>query len=157
MMYKFIIFSICFAIVGCSATNQEKNIEKISSYEKIIYQKYQSRLLELHNKFRLEKGYDPLILDKNLCKYAENHVIKMAEKNSLYHSKMSDLIKVNLETNLVGENIAWGQKDEESVVDSWMWSPFHRWNILGSGYRKVGFGLIEDKEKRKYWCAVFSD
>ena len=76
---------------------------------------------------------------------------------SVHHSKMSDLIKVNLETNLVGENIDWGQKDEESVVDSWMWSPLHRWNILGSGYRKVGFGLIEDKEKRKYWCAVFSD
>lgn len=156
-MHKFIIFAICFVVIGCTTNNQEKNIKNISSYEKIIYQKYQFKLLELHNKFRLEKGYEPLILDKNLCKYAENHVKKMVEKNSLYHSKMSDLRKVNPENNLVGENIAWGQKDEESVVNSWMWSPTHRWNILGSGYKKVGFGLIEDKEKRKYWCAVFTD
>jgi len=106
---------------------------------------------------RVEKGYKPLVIDKNLCKYAEVHVKKMVEKNSLYHSKMSDLRKVNSGTNLVGENIAWGQDNEESVVNSWMWSPRHRWNILGTGYKKVGFGMILDKNERKYWCTVFSD
>jgi uncharacterized protein YkwD len=58
---------------------------------------------------------------------------------------------------LVGENIAWGQTDEKKVVESWMWSPMHRWNILGSGYKKVGFGMKADGEGRKYWCTVFSD
>ena len=38
-----------------------------------------------------------------------------------------------------------------------MWSPGHRWNILGSEYRKAGFGMAKDSEGRIYWCVVFSD
>ena len=70
---------------------------------------------------------------------------------------MSDLIKVNEDSSLVGENIAWGQETEKLVVEAWMWSPMHRWNILGTSYKRVGFGVEEDKEGRLYWCAVFSD
>jgi uncharacterized protein YkwD len=120
-------------------------------------QKPQSGLLDLHNKERKAKGYAPLVLDKSLCDYAQKHAAKMAKNNSLEHSSMSKLQEVSQDSSFVGENIAWGQESEASVVEAWMWSPGHRWNILGSKYKKVGFGLEKDKNGKIYWCAVFSD
>lgn len=115
------------------------------------------KLLDLHNEQRINKGYKPLLLDKNLCNYAQKHANYMVEKNKLIHSNMSDIQKVNQDSSTVGENIAWGQETEESVVSTWMWSPMHRWNILGSSYKRVGFGVAKDKNDRKYWCVVFSN
>lgn len=117
---------------------------------------FRKNLLELHNKERTGWGYKPLEMNESLCEYAQKHAEKMAKEKTLRHSSMSDLQKVN-ESGLVGENIAWGQEDESAVVSAWMWSPMHRWNILGSGYKQAGFGAAKDSDGRYYWCAVFSD
>lgn len=149
----FTLVSLAF-LVGCSEKIQTKPIEKIK--QKKIYESFQISLLEEHNKQRKSKGMELLSIDKKLCDYAQSHANKMVEKNWMYHSSTSDLRKV-LNSNWVGENVAWGQETEEDVVNSWMWSPGHRWNILGSNYKKVGFGMKKDKNDRKYWCVVFSD
>jgi uncharacterized protein YkwD len=117
----------------------------------------QKKLLDLHNKERKAKGYEPLVLDRTLCDYAQKHAEKMAKTNSLSHSSMSSLQEAKKDAGFVGENIAWGQENPEDVVSAWMWSPGHRWNILGSKYKKVGFGLDKDKNNKNYWCVVLSD
>lgn len=137
--------------IGCEYHNENHSLNVISEYEA-----FQDKLLDLHNKERTYWGYSKLTIDKKLCEYAQNHAEKMAAKNWMYHSDLSELRKV-LNSNSVGENVAWGQDTEESVVDSWMWSPGHRWNILGSSYKKVGFGMKKDQNNENYWCVVFSD
>lgn len=115
----------------------------------------QKELLEHHNSNRSDYGLPPLVLDAELCAYAQNHAQNMSQKEKLYHSNISNL---QTETSsVVGENVAWGQENEESVVNAWMWSPMHRWNILGTKYKKVGFGMSEDSDGKKYWCAVFTN
>jgi uncharacterized protein YkwD len=54
----------------------------------------------------------------------------------------------------VGENIAMGQKDAASVMDSWMKSPGHRANILNCGYKHIGIGLAY-RGKSPYWTQDF--
>ena len=110
------------------------------------------KLLDLHNEERSSWGYEPLETDSSLCECAQKHAEKMSKEKRLAHSSMTDL-----QSGSVGENIAWGQKTEADVVNAWMWSPGHRWNILGSEYRKAGFGMAKDSEGRIYWCVVFSD
>jgi len=105
-----------------------------------------SELLELHNKQRLTRGRKALVIDEELCKYAQKHAEFMARKNKLVHSDLS-----GIKFRVAGENIAWGQKTAEDVVNSWMWSPSHKANILRSEYKKVGFGITESR----YWCVVF--
>lgn len=157
-MFKKILVLSLFLLAGCSGQNPAIEIRPIESkpIEK-EFKDFQEKLLELHNKERNSKGYSKLEINKNLCDYAQKHAEFMASKNSLVHSSMSNLMKVNSDSSLVGENIAWGQETEESVVSSWMWSPMHKWNILGSKYKKVGFGMKEGKDSRKYWCVVFSN
>jgi uncharacterized protein YkwD len=131
---------------------QENKIEKIEKYNQS-----QLLLLDLHNKQRKSKSKKELILDENLCKYAQQHAQKMAKKDSLYHSSMSSLIKVNEGAKTVGENIAYGQSTEEKAMKDWMNSTGHRWNILSKEYLKVGIGSAEDQSGKIYWCVVFSN
>lgn len=154
----FIAILILILLSGCS--NQSDDV-LLKQYKITSFSVEQKKLLEIHNKERTSRGYAPLILDKNLCDYAQKHSDNMVKKNSLYHSSMSDIKKANPDTSWVGENVAWGQENEQAVVDAWMWSPGHRWNILGSKYKKVGFGISKDSRKtfdgKIYWCAVFTD
>lgn len=152
MKYKsliMLIFSV-FLVFGCKLENKKQQYIFESNLEK-----FQEKLLDLHNTERQLRGLDFLVLDVDLCNYAQKHAEKMLKEDSLHHSKMNDLFKVK-NSVVVGENIAWGQQDENSVVISWMKSPFHRWNILGENYKRVGFGLAKTKENI-YWCAVFSN
>jgi uncharacterized protein YkwD len=138
-----ILILILVLILGCSkTTNVSSTVQK--------------NLLENHNKERVSRKIKPLNLNQILCDYAQKHAEKMAKSNNLYHSKMSDLSKA-CGKSTVAENIAWGQENEKSVVNGWMKSTFHRWNILEENYSNVGFGYAKDKNERIYWCAVFSN
>jgi uncharacterized protein YkwD len=153
---KKIIFCILssFLILGCSEPKVEKRAELNQRAED--NNSSINLLLKLHNKERESKNIEKLTLDKNLCDYAQKHAENMVIKNSLYHSKMRDLMKES-KGSIVGENIAWGQKTEQEVVNSWMWSPMHRRNILSKSYTRVGFGIAKTKDGSIYWCVVFSN
>jgi len=157
----FLLSVLCLSSMffGCwsrkNQSNEQLEKQKETLKEPSFIEITQKKLLEEHNKQRKLNGLKSLFIDKKLCEYAQAHAEKMANKNSLYHSQISRL--QNEETNVVGENVAWGQESPESVVNSWMWSPMHRWNILGSSYKKVGFGVSKDKNGRIYWCTVFTD
>lgn len=143
MLKKSLLLSVLL-LAGCSSQSVTVSNNTVKN------------LLDYHNKERTSRKIASLTLDSNLCEYAQEHAEKMAKSNNLYHSKMKDLILASGKTN-VAENIAWGQIDEKSVVNSWMWSPGHRWNILNESYSRVGFGSAKDKDNHIYWCTVFSD
>lgn len=124
-------------------TNKEKNPDD-----------HNSKLLKLHNIQRELKGRTGLTLDSELIAYAQKHAEWMAKKNNLKHSDIGVLMN---KWHTAGENIAWGQEDEEDVTKGWMNSSGHRANILNRGFSKVGFGVAPAKDGRLYWCTVFAD
>lgn len=130
------------------------NLEHFNHFKMLSKDKIE--LFDIHNEKRNSKGIVELVLDENLCSYAQKHAEKMSEKNKLFHSSLKELKEFS-GRNKIGENIAWGQKDAEEVFSSWMWSPMHRWNILSKSYNKIGIGIKEDEDRNKYWCVVFSD
>jgi uncharacterized protein YkwD len=113
-------------------------------------------LLVEHNRQRSQRGLEPLEIDEVLCSYAQVHAEKMAARGSLFHSSMASLSSA-AGAGSVAENIAAGQDSEREACRSWMGSHGHKQNILGRGFKRVGFGVKEDRSGRKYWCAVFSD
>jgi uncharacterized protein YkwD len=154
----FILFWIVFAAFICVKYTREglPNIELPAPLKKLErFTVEQRELLRFHNERREHHGMEKLKIDERLCEYAEKHAALMAGSNNLEHSSMRKL-RDFCGAEVVGENIAWGQETPESVVSNWMWSPMHRWNILGSSYKKVGFGMEKDEQGRNYWCVVFS-
>lgn len=55
-----------------------------------------------------------------------------------------------------GENIAWGQKSPEQVMNGWMDSDGHRANILNKNYKNIGVGYYQDENGVNYWVQLFT-
>lgn len=54
-----------------------------------------------------------------------------------------------------GENIAWGQKTPEAVVNAWMNSEGHRANILNKNFTSIGVGYYLSGST-PYWTQLFT-
>lgn len=54
-----------------------------------------------------------------------------------------------------GENIAYGQRTPEAVMDSWMNSSGHRANILSKSFTTIGVGYYQDGNGTGYWTQLF--
>jgi uncharacterized protein YkwD len=58
----------------------------------------------------------------------------------------------------VGENVAAGQPDADTVVKAWLDSPGHCENIMGSQFREMGVAFVAapQSELRMLWAQVFA-
>jgi uncharacterized protein YkwD len=54
-----------------------------------------------------------------------------------------------------GENIAYGQKTPQEVMNAWMNSPGHRANILSAVYNEMGVGVAKAANGTFYWTQQF--
>ena len=128
---------------------------------------YAFDVLELVNKERAKVGRKPLVMAESLLRTA---MFRAAEQEVLYsHGRPSgrdrfsdDIFEKNdgdtaynsSGEGQTGENIALGFADPEEVVDGWMHSDGHRWNMLNENYGAIGIGCIQTGDNI-YWCQVF--
>jgi uncharacterized protein YkwD len=119
------------------------------------------RVLEVCKKVNLERrrlGLNELQMDLRLNDVAHRHARDMYERNYFDHdspegrSVFDRLVEAKARFMSAGENIAWGQRSAQEVMDAWMDSPGHRANILQPRYRRIGVGLWKNR-----WVQVFTD
>ena len=55
-----------------------------------------------------------------------------------------------------GENIAWGQRSPQEVMEAWMNSSGHRANIMNPNFTTIGIGYYENAKGTDYWCQLFT-
>jgi uncharacterized protein YkwD len=55
-----------------------------------------------------------------------------------------------------GENIAYGYQTPQSVMQAWLNSSGHRWNIENASYRSIGVGAVVASTGQVYWAQAFS-
>lgn len=94
-------------------------------------------------------------LNKELCKNADVRAVESAK--SFSHTRPDGRgfqTAVTVPWNYVGENIAWGQKTPDAVMEAWMKSEGHRKNILNPSYTTLGVGIYE-KDNIIYWSQLF--
>ena len=114
-------------------------------------------LVALHNQERDSS----LVLEELLTMAAQDHSNWMAANNKMSHigenrSSPSERIeRTGYEWTTYGENIAYGQKTPEGVMQSWMRSFGHRTNIKNSSYRDIGVGITKNEDEVTYWCVKF--
>lgn len=110
----------------------------------------------LVNQERAKVGLSPLTLDAEL---SANAMVRAQEIVTKFDHTRPDGSKfysaITIPWKTVGENIAWGQKTPEAVMNSWMNSDGHRANILKSAYQKIGVGVYETNG-RLYWVQLFT-
>lgn len=124
------------------------------------------RMMTRLNFYRVRHKLAPLRWNAALARAAEAHARDMAVHGNFSHVG-SDGSRIGARASRagyrwqrIGENIAGGQREPETVVDDWMQSPGHRANILEPDYRDAGVGHVRlnpDSGRlryRDYWVLM---
>lgn len=116
------------------------------------------KLILLHNDIRKNYGWfnspQPLIIDEYLVQYAQKWAVHLSQQKTLIHSNINNITKLGFMS--AAENIAYGQENEESVMQTWVNSRGHKKNILNPSYKHIGCGFNYDNEDNLYWCVCFA-
>lgn len=107
----------------------------------------EAQVLALVNQERASAGCSPVTADDELTRAADDYSDVMALSGVMSHtgpdgSTMTTRVETaGYEWSTLGENIARGQADAASVMESWMNSPGHRANILNCSFTELGVGV----------------
>ena len=119
---------------------------------------YVLRIVELVNEERAKAGLDPVILDSAATRAAQIRAKEIVSRFS--HTRPNGtsfstaLKEQGISYRSSGENIAWGQRSPEAVMEAWMNSSGHRANILKASFTHIGVGYYEQNGV-KYWSQLF--
>lgn len=119
---------------------------------------YEAEVIRLVNEIRVQNGLSPLSANWELSRVArfksqdmrENHYF--SHTSPTYGSPFQMMRDFGLSYRSAGENIAYGQRTPQAVVDAWMNSSGHRANILNSSYTQIGVGYDPNGH---YWTQMF--
>ena len=121
---------------------------------------FAEQVVELVNQERTKAGLSAVTLDQNIASAA---LVRAKEiETSFSHtrpngSKFSTaLTEQGVTFKSAGENIAWGQKSPEAVMQAWMNSEGHRANILNKNFTKIGVGYYQNAAGRNFWTQLFT-
>ncbi|MGL5810129.1 MAG: CAP domain-containing protein [Nocardioides sp.] len=124
--------------------------------EPFAYRPYALRQLRRINTERAAAGLRPLRLGRCLTRRAAQPWAKhMARTGDFNHQDLGPVMNTCDRFSTVGENIAYGYRNNREVMSGWMNSPGHRANLLSPNYTHVGLGLKRNADGTKYWVQNF--
>jgi len=133
-----------------------------------------SRTLELVNEVRARgarcgarsfQPAPPMRLSGTLASVAFGHAADMAKHSYFEHQDLqgrspADRVRaVGYREKLVGENIAYGPKSAEEVVQGWLSSPGHCENIMDPRFAEMGIAYAPGQASKRglYWVQLLAD
>ena len=117
------------------------------------------RVFELTNIERMNRGIAPLTWSDSLAQAARLHSEDMSENGFMSHmgsddsTPMDRMERVGFRFMRAAENVAFGQRTPEQVVEAWMNSEGHRRNILDPELRELGIGFSDFAWTQKFGTA----
>ncbi len=122
----------------------------------------EKEVFELVNKERAANGLNSLTWADDLAAVARAHSQDMIDNNYFSHTNLNGespfdrLHNAGISYTTAAENIAYGQKTPEAVMNAWMNSSGHRANILNSRVKELGVGAAKTSNGAIYWTQVFA-
>lgn len=118
-------------------------------------------ILGLVNNYRRKKGLPALQNNFVIETEARRHTVSMATHSVPFgHNGFSYRSKIITSkipgTTATAENVAYGSRTAQEVVDGWLKSPGHRKNIEGK-YRLTGIGVARDAKSVLYFTQIFAN
>ncbi|WP_286167014.1 CAP domain-containing protein [Clostridium sp. D33t1_170424_F3] len=120
---------------------------------------YAEQVVKLVNQERAKAGLAPLTLSQPVASAAQVRAKEITQ--SFSHTRpdgrsfSTALTEQNVSYRSSGENIAWGQKTPEQVMQGWMNSEGHRKNIMNAKFTSIGVGYHRNASGVNYWTQLF--
>lgn len=150
-------------IIDIPETGVSSSTEEILSTTEVLEDKnIIEQVYNLVNEERAKEDIAPFELSEELSKAADERAKELIK--SFSHIRPNGLIcfsilsEYDIDWSYVGENIAYGAKTAEYVVDLWINSEGHKKNILNSSFNRIGIGhYIDECTGTNYWVQLFAD
>ena len=119
---------------------------------------FEREVVRLVNEERAKNGLKLLQENWELSRVARYKSQDMVDNRYFSHTSPTygtpfQMIKAfGLTYRTAGENIAYGQRTPQAVVNAWMNSSGHRSNILNPAYAQIGVGYVANGN---YWTQMF--
>jgi len=117
-------------------------------------------VVDLVNAERAKEGLSPLTLDIKVQAAAQVRATECEQSFSHTRPDGSSFATALKEQNVsyrgAGENIAWGQRSPQAVMNAWMNSAGHRVNIMNPNFTSIGVGYYQNANGTNYWCQLFT-
>ena len=121
---------------------------------------YAEQIVKLVNAERAKEGLPAVQLDAQITAAANIRAREIVQQFAHTRPNGSSFYTVLKENGIsymgCGENIAYGQRSAEEVMDGWMNSSGHRANIMNKNYKNIGVGYYQDARGVKYWVKLFT-
>ena len=119
---------------------------------------FENEVIRLVNEQRLQQRLKPLTANWELSRithYKSQNIVDQdyfSHTSPTYGSPFQMIKAFGLSFRTAGENIAYGQRTPQAVVNAWMNSSGHRTNILNDAYTQIGVGY---EPNGRYWTQMF--
>ena len=121
---------------------------------------YLQQIVDLVNVERTKAGLAPLVMDIQLSKAAQ---IRAEEQYTLFsHTRphgsayRTVLDETGISYKGCGENVAYGFRNPQAVMQGWMGSEGHKANILHEKFTHIGIGYYVGPNGYHYWSQLFT-
>ncbi|HOK82531.1 MAG: SafA/ExsA family spore coat assembly protein [Clostridiales bacterium] len=135
--------------------------QKISIPNAAPLKSIEDEIVRLVNIERSKNGLAPLTSNWQAARCARIKSQEMIDKNYFSHtsptygSPFKMMESFGLRFSAAAENIAYGQRTAQEVMNSWMNSPGHRANILSKSYTQIGVGVAKKSNGTLYFTQMF--
>lgn len=121
---------------------------------------YIQQIVDLVNAERTKAGLSPLVLDIQISNAAQ---VRAEEQYTLFsHTRpngsayRSVLDENGISYRGCGENVAYGFRNPQAVMQGWMDSEGHKANILHEKFTHIGIGYYVGPNGYHYWSQLFT-
>lgn len=141
-----------FFVLSCSPNEFESSTipaENIALLEDI--KTIEVEILELINNHRSLKQLPVLLKNEQIRTQTSNHTKYMIDNSTASHDnffKRKEYLTVHIGAKKVSENVAYGYAKAESVVNAWLKSDKHKFNIEGN---YTHFNVTAEKDEKGRW------
>lgn len=121
---------------------------------------YLQQIVDLVNAERAKAGVAPLVMVTELNQAAgiraEEIYTKFAHERPDGTRYRTVLDQLAVSYSGCGENVAYGFRTPEAVMEGWMNSEGHKANILNENYTSIGIGYYKGANGYNYWSQMFT-
>ena len=132
---------------------------EVPSTDNNANQTFVQQVINLVNEERAKAGLSPLQESAQVSRAASvraQETIRSFSHTRPDGSSFSTVLQQNgISYQSAGENIAYGQRTPQEVMNAWMNSQGHRANILNANFTTIGVGYVQDSSGVGYWTQLF--
>ena len=115
-------------------------------------------IIELVNDYRISKGLNSLEPMNIVSSVAKTHTTYMVTTGIVGHDNFSERYEKlvhDAHATEVGENVGYGYRSSQAVVNAWINSEGHRANIENPDYTHFGISTETNIEGRNFFTQIF--